>query len=321
MDYDGAPVQNLLAEILLVLEDAIKEQGSTRSGLDFCIPNIEEFYAYRNPLQYFGNTLRKFKSCLKRSEGWQDVRVVILVDEFQDIYRGIVGSKLSKSFTSSWRSWLQSNYFDAILVGQDVMAKFKADPDFANAFVIAYDERITYLTDTFAKALIQDPMSIGDWEKGDSRYREQSVQRILDLTAGSPFYIQIICHHLVNYLNRKSFRLVTDAHVDYIKNELISNGDEEILLGSGSFDNLINPDDTSPDAISSGNMLKVLKVIADNSSQTDPCPRDDIVCASLSSTEVDKILADLVGRDVVERVSGRYHIRVGLFREWLVING
>ena len=42
-----------------------------------------------------------------------------------------------------------------------------------------------------------------------------------------------------------------------------------------------------------------------------------IVGVSLSTTEVDKILEELVARDVLKRSSHSYQIQVGLFKEWL----
>ena len=53
-----------------------------------------------------------------------------------------------------------------------------------------------------ARRLIDEPIRIGG-RQGDSRYREQAIDRILNLTAGSPFYIQIICNRLVEYMNVK----------------------------------------------------------------------------------------------------------------------
>ena len=64
--------------------------------------------------------------------------------------------------------------------------------------------------------------------------------------------------------------------------------------------------------------LKVLKAIADNS-RIGPCHRDRVVCETSSS--VDTILDDLEKRDVVERREQSYQIQVGLFKEWLIVNG
>ena len=186
--------------------------------------------------------------------------------------------------------------------------------DFPNEFGTTQDERVTYLKPDDARKLIDEPIRIGG-RQGDSRYREQAIERILDLTAGSPFYIQIICNRLVEYMNVKHAGLVTEADVEQIKNELIRDVN---ALGLDKFDNLINSGDTSADAISNEDTLQVLKAIADNS-RTGPCHRDRIVCKTSSS--IDKILDDLEKRDVVERREQSYQIQVGLFKEWLIVNG
>ena len=165
-----------------------------------------------------------------------------------------------------------------------------------------------------ARSLIDEPIRIGD-KQGDSRYREQAIEQILELTAGSPFYIQMLCNRLVEYMNVKHARLVTEADVEQVKNELISGVN---ALDLDKFDNLINSGDTSADAISDDDALKVLKTIADNS-RTGLCHRDRINCET--SLPIDTILDDLKKRDVVERREQSYQIQVGLFKEWLIANG
>ena len=116
-------------------------------------------------------------------------------------------------------------------------------------------------------------------------------------------------------MNVKHARLVTEADVEQIKNELIRDVN---ALGLDKFDNLINSGDRSVDAISDEDTLKVLKAIADNS-RTDLCHRDRIICETHSP--IDTILDDLEKRDVVERREQSYQIQVGLFKEWLIVNG
>ena len=117
-------------------------------------------------------------------------------------------------------------------------------------------------------------------------------------------------------MNVKHAGLVTEADVETVKNELI---DGVNALGLDKFDNLINSGDTSPDAIPDDDALKVLKVIADNSSKTDLCHRDKIDCET--DLPIDAILDDLEKRDVVKRRAQSYQIQVELFKEWLVVNG
>ena len=302
----------ILKRILTELEYAVEDRVDKGfNPLALSVPNDREFYEHPAPLQCFEETFKKLKRLASKRADWRDVRAVLLIDEFQYIYGRIVAGKISESFMKNWKALLQANYFNAVLVGQDVMPKFKLR--FPNEFGTTQDERVTYLTPEDARRLIDDPIRIGG-RQGESRYRENAIERILDLTAGSPFYIQIICNRLVEYMNVKRARLVTEADVEQVKNELIRGVN---ALALDKFDNLINSGDTSEDAIADEDALKILKTIADNSG-TGPCHRDRMD----GEISVDTILDDLVKRDVVECDQGQYYrIRVGLFNEWLIVNG
>lgn len=301
-------LKGILTELEYAVEDRVDEGFSP---LALSVPNDGEFYDHPAPLQCFEETFGKLKRLASKRADWRGVRVVLLIDEFQYIYSQIVAGKISESFMKNWKALLQANYFNAVLVGQDVMPKFKLR--FPNEFGTTQDERVTYLKPEDARRLIDDPIRIGG-RQGESRYRENAVERILNLTAGSPFYIQIICNRLVEYMNGKRARLVTEADVEQVKNELIRGVN---ALALDKFDNLINSGDTSEDAISDEDALKILKTIADNSG-TGPCQRDRMD----GEISVDTILDDLVKRDVVECDRGQYYrIRVGLFNEWLIVNG
>ena len=310
-------LHQFLKGILRALERAIqRKQREGLSSFEFSIPG-KEFYDHPAPLQLFEDTfvsLKDFIDDQKGQEDWRGVRVVLLVDEFQYIYEPIIENKILDSFMQNWKALLQANYFSAVLVGQDVMPKFKLQ--FSNEFGTTQDERVTYLKEEDARRLIDEPIRIGG-RQGDSRYREQAIERIFDLTAGSPFYIQIICNRLVDYMNVKHAGLVTEADVEQVKDELIHGIN---ALSQDKFDNLYNSGDKSPDAISDEDALKVLKTIADNSNRTDPCHRDRIICQT--DSPIDTILDDLEKRDVVKKGRDQsYQIQVRLFKEWLVVNG
>ena len=304
----------ILKGILTELEYAVEDQVNGGFGsLDLSIPDDNEFYQHPAPLQCFQDTFERLKRLFSKHEDWYNVKCVLLIDEFQYIYDQIIAGKIPESFMQNWKALLQANYFNAVLVGQDVMPKFKLH--FPNEFGTTQDERVTYLSELDAIKLIEDPIRIGG-RQGESRYREQAIRRILDLTAGSPFYIQLICNRLVEYMNVKHTRLVTEADVDQVKNELIRDVN---ALDLDKFDNLINSGDTSADRIRDPDALEVLKTIADNSSKTDSCHRDKIDCKT--NVPIDTILDDLEKRDVVKRRDQSYQIQVGLFKEWLMVNG
>ena len=311
-EHSSSPfLYQILWGILKKLEYAIEDRVCDgHRPLDLSFPDDKEFYDHHSPLMLFKDIFERFRRAASKSPDWRNVRVILLIDEFSYIYGYIASGLIPESFMKNWKALLQENFFSAVLVGQDVMPKFKLR--FPNEFGTTQDERVTYLRRDDAINLIDEPIRIGG-RQGESRYRERAIDRIIELTAGSPFYIQILCNRLVDYMNCKRASLVTEADVEQVKEELIRGVN---ALGSDKFDNLINSGDTSEDAISDEDALKVLTTISVNS-QTGPCSRQSIACEK--HTPIDEILDDLVNRDVVERERGQYYsIRVGLFKEWLV---
>lgn len=313
-----APLEYIfLRKILLQLQYAIEDKiEEGKPPIKFELPSEKDFYDAHSPLNTFSEIFDKFRRSARRKEGWKKTRVVLFIDEFNYIYTYILEGSIPKSFMKTWKALLEKGYYSAVLAGQDVMPKFK--DVFPNEFGTTQDERVTYLKQEDARNLIDRPIRI---KKNDgtteSRYREQAINYILDLTAGSPFYIQIICNRLVEYMNRKKIRLVTQADVEQVKEELISGANS---LGKDKFENLFNSGDTAEDAISDEDVLKVMTVIAQNSKTSQgQCGRHNIICET--QTGIDEILEDLVKRDVLERKSGQYYsIRLGLFREWLLVH-
>ena len=116
----------ILKRILTELEDEIDarvDEGFT--PLNLSIPDEIQFYNHPTPLQLFENIFKSFKRQVSKQEDWCSEQVVLLIDEFQYIYDLIVADKLPETFMQNWKALLQANYFNAVLVGQDVMPKFK----------------------------------------------------------------------------------------------------------------------------------------------------------------------------------------------------
>jgi hypothetical protein len=297
----------ILEQLQFAVEDKVDEGFAS---LELPLPASSlEFYSHPDPLTFFNEIFERYKRSTSRLADWQNVRIVLLIDEFTYIFDWILKDEISDSFMKNWKALLQKNYFSAVLVGQDYMPKFKLR--FPNEFGTTQDERVTYLRREDAIRLIDEPIRIGE-RQSESRYREQAIETIFALTAGSPFYIQIVCNRLVEYMNRKRAKFVTEADVKQVRNDLITGVN---ALDIGKFDNLINSGDTSLDAISDEDTLKVLTAIALNS-RTGLCNRSNIVCET--QTPLDEILSDLVNREVIEQRDQNYRIRVELFKEWLM---
>lgn len=303
-------LQAILNKLEFGIEDRVV-QGY--SPLDLQFPTDQQFFRHESPLGLFKQIFERFQRLSSRQSDWKDTHMIIMLDEFSYIFEQIVKGKMPEIFMKNWKALLQENFFSVVLAGQDVMPKFKQR--FANEFGTTQDEQITYLSAQDAQRLIDEPVQI----EGQSRYREQAIERIMYLTAGSPYYIQILCNRLIEDMNLKKASLITHSDVEQVKNGLI-NGTNALQIDK--FENLVNSGDTSPDAISDKDIMSVLTAVALNTrtSRTSRCSIRDIQCAT--DTPIETILDDLVKRKVIQREGqGYYSICVGLFKEWLIVHG
>ncbi len=297
--------------ILSLLEGAIEDRVDTgASSLGISFPSETDFYKHPTPLILFKEVFAKYQYLASKQADWRDIQLVLFIDEFSYIYGQILSGHISESFMKNWKALMQANYFNAVLVGQDVMERFIEN--FQNEFGIAQTERVTYLDKEDAEKLIDEPIRIGGLQ-GESRYRERhAIDRIIELTAGSPFYIQMLCNRLVEHLNLKRAVYITYSYVEQVKNELMSGRN---ALGKSNFENLYNSGENNQSK--DDDVLNILQAIAVHS-QTGPCNRSHIDCKT--QLPVDHLLNELVTRDVIDRKGSYYTIKVGLFKEWLLIH-
>jgi tetratricopeptide (TPR) repeat protein len=301
----------ILWQIIDELERAIKQrekQGDLLQNL--ALPDANSFYQHSDPLFYFQKIFRSFREAVEENTNWKGIRVVLLFDEFQYIYDLIHQDDRMQFFMKSWKALLQRGFFSTVLVGQDVMTRFINK--FANEFGSIEKIRVSYLRTEHAKALIEKPVLLIEGTEVKTRYLEGAVDHILYLTAGNPYYIQIVCYHLIEHLNHIHAQFITKADVDQVKNELIRGKD---ALSVAHFDNLISSGDPAQDDAYKANIIKIMAAIA-RKNRTGPCSKEDIADASV---DISTILEDLADRDVLQREPGQcYTIRVGLFKEWLL---
>ena len=168
-----------------------------------------------------------------------------------------VKAKLGPEFLKNWKALLEKKLFSVVLVAQDFFKKLVSIDK--NSFAMVEHKRISYLDPEFAKLLIDEPISL-ESANNKSRYTPTAIQRVIDLTSGSPYYIQIFCNQLVNYVNREKVMTITEANVNYVMKNIMFKGNNR--LEDTNFDNLIDDGDPSPTSIPQTDSIIVLKEIA-----------------------------------------------------------
>ena len=234
-----------------------------------------------------------------------NLKFILLIDEFTDIFKEIRKEKIPRQFMKAWKAIIEKRYFASVLVGQDIMPAFKAD--FPNEFGVTEDVRVTYLDDTAAATLIRKPI-------GEHRFTGRAVSRVLDLTAGSPYYTMMFCARLVDYVNTTRSVVLTEADIRTIEEDMLR-GDRR--LTKDKFDNLLCAGDGMIDSgIDPDHTYAVCRAIVRGAEKEAWCSRE--LMPDFDEATLDDLLLDLETRDVVERKGAAYRLRVGLFRDWLL---
>ncbi len=276
-------------------------------------PSADEFTL--NPEVAFFGHLSRLMSAISKTPEYDGVKIILLIDEFSDIFIEMERGAIQSTFMKLWRGLLDKKYFSTVLIGQDFTPRFIEH--FKNEFGVVKQERISYLDEENAKDLMISPIRIPG--NGENRFQGAALERLYELTAGSAFYIQIFCDRLVHYLKRKKAVFITETDIEAVKDGLIK-GHNSLTIDK--FDNLINSGDEGEGVISDQDARDVLDCIALVTRTEENCPRFAIICNTTHATE--EILEDLLKREVIKRKKekGEYHYRiiVGLFKEWLLVN-
>ena len=298
-------VPALFHRILHGISEALEElRFEGRSVPEFSPPSVDALSS--NATLRFHDTMSSIVRALARCSF--SLEFVLLIDEFTDIFKEIRKEKIPREFMKAWKAIIEKRYFSSVLVGQDIMPAFKAE--FPNEFGVTEDVRVTYLDDTAAATLIQEPI-------GETRFAGRAVRRILDLTAGSPYYTMMFCARLVDYMNMTRSVILTEADIHAVEEDMLR-GDRR--LTKDKFDNLLCAGDGMVDSgIDPDHTYAVCRTIVQGSEKEGWCSRE--LMREFDDIVLDGLLSDLETRDVVERKGTAYRLRVGLFRDWLARQG
>jgi hypothetical protein len=304
-----ASLEGLLYMISQTLCDALEKLRSTGVRCpDLTYPPFSDFK--ENALIVFLDFLRDYRRLASQDEEWNSRKLVFLIDEFTYLYTAIKIGKVPPEFMKTWKALLETGYFSAVVVGQDVMPRFKNE--FSNEFGVTEDLRLTYLPESEGAKLLENPIRIGGPD-GESRYKSKALQRAWELTSGSAYYAQMLGNRLVNYMNEMKATYITEADVDRVAASMVRGAD---ALEQDKFSNLITAGDAVVNDFSEDEVIAVLSAIA-RASRAGLCSKHVLIEENL--VKLDEILKDLEDRDVIDSpLQDHFKIHVGLFQEWLV---
>jgi hypothetical protein len=148
-----------------------------------------------------------------------DRRVVIMFDEFELIESKIADGKLDADLLGYFRSLMQHrDCLVFIFTGTHQLEEMSHDY-WSIFFNIALYRRVSFLSPAEATRLIREPVA------GALDVDELAVEKIINLTSGHPYFVQLICWALVNHCNVQERNYATINDVNEVVHEILMTGE------------------------------------------------------------------------------------------------
>lgn len=176
--------------------------GLRKEGFD--LPRVERGDYDEHPIEQFealGEAIGDLAVSLGR-------RAVIILDEFDLLIEAIDRGSVSPFVFDVIRGLMQhQDGLSFIFAGAHALTAMIKNPR-SILFNTALRRKISFLERDEAERLIRDPVREVLW------YDDLAVEKILRVTAGQPYFIQYICHEIVNLARRDQKNFVTLRDVD-----------------------------------------------------------------------------------------------------------
>ncbi|MEO1209251.1 MAG: AAA family ATPase [Cyanobacteria bacterium J06638_20] len=263
---------------------------SAKAQRNLTLPPLSRDSLADDPFTRFDEWLDEVEAAL------QDATALLALDEFEVLDQVLVDGRFSESAVLGMlRNLIQHRpRFKVMLSGSHTLQEFQR---WSSYLINAQVLHLGYLKEPETRQLTEHPVK--DFAL---RYEPDASQRVLDLTRGHPFLVQLLCAEIVALKNEQDpsiRRLATLADVEAAIPEALSSG-------SMFFS------DIEGNQVDSG-ALAVLRYIAAHGES-----------ATVGETALENQFSDgwrgaiglLVKRELLERVPSGYKFQVELIRQW-----
>jgi hypothetical protein len=239
----------------------------------------------------------------------EDITLLLVFDEFEAFEGMVDDGILPRTLFTYMRHLMQhSEGLNFIFVGTHRLEEMSADY-WSVLFNIALYKKIDYLSNEAASRLISEPVA------PYLVYDDLAIDKILRVTAGHPYFLQLVCYTLVKRANT--------GRTPYITVSDVNAGLEEMLrLGEVHFAYLWQRSNPTERAL--------LMAAANLMDQNVPLHPEEYTrylesySIEVEPPEVTAALNSLVDRDILREVTEEaatlYELRIGLVGMWVAQN-
>jgi hypothetical protein len=252
-----------------------------------------------------------FRSRFLRSvvDGLDNRNLILMFDEFEELQKRVEDGRLEPEIFAFLRYLMQHEpRLDFLFSGTHKLEELGAEY-WSILFNIAAYKRITFLDASEVYRLATEPVAAYGME-----YDPLALERIFQVTAGHPYFAQVVCHEMVAYHNEAQRSYITVTCVDSVLERIIERGEAHfkyIWAGATPEEQkvMLALADLLPDAESTATPADVGEELARKGYEL---PEDDLACG----------LAHLQAKDIVTRSgpqSSLYRFKIDLIRRWIAI--
>lgn len=147
-----------------------------------------------------------------------DGYLVLMFDEFEELENRVRNRKIDRDIFPFIRSLMQHRPWTIFIFAGTHKLEDLSKDYFSIFFNTAIYREIGFLSESDAEQLIREPVI--SWIS----YAVRAVKRIKDATAFHPYFIQLICFHLVDRVTREGRNQITFQDVNEVIQEITSGG-------------------------------------------------------------------------------------------------
>jgi len=151
--------------------------------------------------------------------------LLLLFDEFEELEMRVRSGKLPPTVFPYLRHLMQHSQNVAfIFAGTHRLEELTADY-WSTLFNIALYKRVHLLDMEAARRLIEEPV-----QSYGLLYDDLAIDKMLRVTAGHPYFLQLLCHALVNLHNRERLNYITIRDVNRTLGEIVGLGEAHLAF-------------------------------------------------------------------------------------------
>lgn len=235
--------------------------------------------------------------------GLGDHMVLLMLDEFEVLAGALAKGRFEETAVLGMLRHLIQHRprFKVLLSGSHTLDEFH---QWASYLINVQVIHIGYLSQSESRQLIEHP--VRDFAL---RYDPQAIQRVLDLTRGHPFLVQLLCAEIVALKNDQPPAQRRLARVEDVETAVPA------ALAHGSF--FFADIHQNQAGLVEGEILRLLASHPEGS----PTPRQELVEFFPSLLALEQGLARLQNQELIEAVEGGYCFQVEMMRRWFASRG